>query len=385
MATVYLRPGGSHYYAKFFDADGKRVSRNTGQTKKREAEREAARMEAEERDRQAKAAALPKAFAAIIEAAAREANTGDLTLARAEELLRRLRSLANPSFRDYTVKDWFKAWCNDQRRRVGSSTAASYDDAHRRLCKAMGVAKNKPLTELAVEDVRKAHAAVHKNVKASTANMDLRAFRRAIEAAVVEGLCSVNVAKHVKPLPEDDSTERAPFTPQEVRAIIDAADSDELKGLVTIAAHTGIRLADAVKLSRDNVQGSDLVLLPDKTRRQKKVVRVPMTPPVFGWIGKKKGKFFPGLSAKSKATLSMTFTRLMKKAGVPKTVTLPGGIVASRSFHSLRHSFASWLAEADIHADVRQKLTGHSSSGVHAKYSHHDSALARAVETLPEL
>ena len=34
MATVYLRDG--MYYAKFFDEDGKRTSRNTGVTKKSE-------------------------------------------------------------------------------------------------------------------------------------------------------------------------------------------------------------------------------------------------------------------------------------------------------------------------------------------------------------
>jgi integrase len=75
----------------------------------------------------------------------------------------------------------------------------------------------------------------------------------------------------------------------------------------------------------------------------------------------------------------------MARAGVPADVTLPGNLPGRRSFHSLRHSFTSWLAEADIHADIRQKLTGHSSAGVHARYVHHDDALARAIQTLPDL
>jgi len=108
-----------------------------------------------------------------------------------------------------------------------------------------------------------------------------------------------------------------------------------------------------------------------------------LTPPILGWIGKREGAFFPALAAKTKATNSSNFTRLMKKAGVPREITLPGDVKASRSFHSLRHSFTSWLAEADIHADVRQKLTGHSSAGVHSKYTHLDEALARAVGMLP--
>jgi integrase len=87
----------------------------------------------------------------------------------------------------------------------------------------------------------------------------------------------------------------------------------------------------------------------------------------------------------SPGTLSTTFKRIMASAGVPQEIDLPGGIKARRSFHSLRHSFASWLAEADVHADVRQKLTGHSSSRIHARYSHHDEALDRAVGMLPDL
>jgi integrase len=75
----------------------------------------------------------------------------------------------------------------------------------------------------------------------------------------------------------------------------------------------------------------------------------------------------------------------MKLAGVPTQVKLAGGITGSRSFHSLRHTFATWLADADVQADVRQKLTGHSSSSIHARYSHHDEALDRAIEKLPSL
>jgi hypothetical protein len=43
------------------------------------------------------------------------------------------------------------------------------------------------------------------------------------------------------------------------------------------------------------------------------------------------------------------------------------------------------LAEADVHADIRQKLTGHATSKIHQRYTHHDEALDRAVGTLPAL
>jgi hypothetical protein len=72
MATVYKRAETGTWYAKYFDADGKRVSKNTGSSSKREAERIAAGFETDERDERKKANQLPKAFAAILETVTRE-------------------------------------------------------------------------------------------------------------------------------------------------------------------------------------------------------------------------------------------------------------------------------------------------------------------------
>jgi integrase len=97
------------------------------------------------------------------------------------------------------------------------------------------------------------------------------------------------------------------------------------------------------------------------------------------------GAFFPSLANTKTGTLSTIFTRIMRTAGIPRDIVEAGDVVKRRSFHSLRHSFASWLAEADVHADIRQKLTGHKSAGIHQRYTHHDEALDRAVGQLPTL
>jgi len=383
MATVYQRNG--IYYAKFFDEHGKRTSRNTGVTKKREAQRIAAGMEADALSLRRSGQDLQRAYAVILEAAAREAQLGDLTLARAEEHLIKLRALANPSFRDITLKEAFSEWVEDQRPHVADSTILSYQDAQRRMLEAFGKKKaNSSLNELTSEDVRNALNKVSQKVKASTANMDLGALRRVLESACGEGLLSTNVAKVVRPLPTTDSVERAPFTVEDVRKLIDTASSEELKGLILIAAHTGLRMGDVVSLSSKNIDGDSIVIRPKKTAKKKTTIRIPMTPPVMSWVCGRTGDFFPELSRKTKATLSTNFSNLMKRAGVDRKVTLPGGVIASRSFHSLRHSFTSWLADADVHSDIRRKLTGHKSASVHDLYTHHDESLARAIEQLPD-
>ena len=384
MATVYQRSG--IYYAKFFDAHGKRVSKNTGASRKRDAQKIAAGMEAEALEERRKAKDRPRAYAVILETAVRETNAGELTLARSEELLRRLRAVANPDFREVSLDEWFASWIDAQRPHIGDSTAASYEDAQRRLNAAWGESKaNGPLTELTNIDVRQAITQVAKKVRAVTANMDLAVLRRVLEAATVERLVTANVAKSIRSLPTTDSTERAPFTAAEVRRLIDSAPTDEWRGLVLLAAHTGLRLSDVLALHRNNIEGTDIIIRPKKTARSKRTVRVPMTPPVAAWVGERKGSFFPVMSKKTTQTHSMTFVSLLKKAGVPRDVILPGGIQGRRSFHSLRHSFTSWLAEADVHSDIRRKLTGHRSAGVHDRYTHHDESLARAVAELPDI
>jgi integrase len=41
-------------------------------------------------------------------------------------------------------------------------------------------------------------------------------------------------------------------------------------------------------------------------------------------------------------------------------------------FHSLRHTFVSELANADVPADVRRQISGHSDEKIHERYTHLD-------------
>ena len=56
------------------------------------------------------------------------------------------------------------------------------------------------------------------------------------------------------------------------------------------------------------------------------------------------------------------------------------------SFHSLRHTYVSQLANAGIAPDVRQLLSGHTDDKSHAVYTHTKlDTLRKAIETLPRI
>lgn len=382
MATLYKRKESPNWYCKFSDADGKRVSANTGCTQKREALKQAKRLEADALTTRAQTRDLQSKYALILEAAARDAQAGDLTLARAETLLHRLRAYANPSFRELRLDEWMDEWLDECSSKKGSaSTQKGRREAWGRFKRALGANAQMKLSEIQPKNIRRALDTVATKVRSSTANLDLGHIKRALQQAADDGLINESPARRIKALKTTDKTLRIHFEPEEVRRLIDNAP-DEMAGCVTIAAHTGLRFGDVVELKSSNIVGTDLHV---KTAKTGAVVRIPMSPPIIAWTSARKGALFPELSAMSKSARAMRFGALMKKAGVPAEVELPTGETAKRSFHSLRHSFITWLAEADVHSDVRQALSAHSSASIHANYTHHDESLKKAVGTLPEL
>lgn len=385
MATVYRH--GKQWIAQWYRADGSRVSRGTRLPKRREAERLAAEMESKDRK---ETSDTGREFEAILHRASADAKAGKLSLKRAEEYLTEMRRVADPKYSEVSLEKFLEGWSRGKQSRVKASTAGIYDDMIRHFGGALGEQiMTAPLASLSRPQIEKAMQTLRAGGhRGSTVNLSLQILRSALKKAVLDQLIHSNPAEGIPPLPEDDSVERAPFSPDDVRALLDhPKTSDEWRGMVLFGVYTGLRLSDVAQLGDEHVEGSDLVIRPRKTDRSKKTLRIPLAPPLAAWLADREaeGKFFPDLATKSSAALSGQFASIMKRAGVAARVTLPGGIEASRSFHSLRHSFASWLAEADIHADVRKKLTGHSSEGIHAIYTHHDAALKRAVETLPDI
>ena len=86
----------------------------------------------------------------------------------------------------------------------------------------------------------------------------------------------------------------------------------------------------------------------------------------------------------------------MREAGVdrgkPSRVSVEGDkptagrVTYERGFHSLRHTFTSWLRNAGVSEEDRMALTGHSTRESHAIYSHHDEeSLRNAIGKLSPL
>jgi integrase len=106
---------------------------------------------------------------------------------------------------------------------------------------------------------------------------------------------------------------------------------------------------------------------------------------------------FPELFKNSRSSLSKAFIRIMKDAGIKAGLgrarpdakgqsASKGRSFSLRSFHSLRHSFNSALANAGVPSALRRKLTGHTSEEMNALYTRHElQTIRQEVAAIPRL
>jgi len=140
-----------------------------------------------------------------------------------------------------------------------------------------------------------------------------------------------------------------------------------------------------------NINGKDVEVLPDHLlvikSKNKKPRTIPMTARVRSELlqviqGRTEGPVFS--SARTGVNLveiKKGFKRACELAGIPHGQSTPGGI----TFHDLRHTFATRLAERGVGETARMALLGQSSTKMVRRYSHATpEALREAVQRLEE-
>jgi integrase len=178
--------------------------------------------------------------------------------------------------------------------------------------------------------------------------------------------------------------------------LVDIADG-EWKTLILLAYYTGARLSDCCRMEWQSVDLAAAVLTYTQGKTGNPVV-MPLHPELDAELNRLASlddpqKFImPGMADKGpggRHGLSESFKNIMRKAGVDsQPVEREVGVrtLSRRSFHALRHSFTSALANAGVAPELRMKLTGHTTEAVHRGYTHHEmETLRAAIAKLPAL
>jgi integrase len=292
-----------------------------------------------------------------------------------------------------SVELYFKKWLEGIAVRNSPATLERYRNAVKWFLESLQGKAQKPIFAVIPQDVENfLNARLKSGLANKTAIVDLKIIKSAFHQAVKYGTIPLNPVSAVR-LPKEDSLEREVFTHDEVQKIIKAAPSLDWQTLIILGYFTGARLSDCVQMTWENIFAKEGLII---YRQQKtgKVVKVPMHYHVIEHLNHKatfgtNGYLCPKLAAKGsggKHGLSEGFNRIVIKAGLdPMTVKGKGKRKFSRrTFHSLRHTFNSTMANAGVSDELRMTLTGHKSKDMNKRYTHLQIAtLQKAVNAVP--
>jgi integrase len=375
MASVHRRPKSAFWHAAFRGPDGRLILRSTKQQDRHSA----------------------LAMAMEFERAAKLARRGELVETQAREVLGDIMKRANirETLQTVTIKAHLTQWLASKTARKAEATAVRYNGVTTAFLAFMGERANKPLTSLTSGDVERFLDMRLKNgVSPRTAVCDVKTIRAALNQARRQGIIPTNPAEALE-LPDVVGMERGTLTPAEVKMLVDNAEG-EWKTLIMVGYFTGARLIDCCRMQWEDVDLSaeSLTYVQGKTGGK---ITIPLHPDLLAYLEQLAGTDQPAqfiaphmanLKSGGRHGLSEGFKRIMVKAGLDVQRVQGKGkrMMCRRTFHALRHSFTSGLANQQVSPEVRMKLTGHKSDTIHAGYTHHElKTLAKAMKKLPGL
>ncbi len=174
-----------------------------------------------------------------------------------------------------------------------------------------------------------------------------------------------------KEIPKPRVPERLPifFSEAEFQVLLAQIDSRDMKDLVLFAVNTGLRQMELLTLEWNQVNLERKSIVLDNRghiTKSKKIRSVPLNDRASAVLQGRRDRTFgslvftmegePGRQHK----VSQGFKKYVRRTKLnPKL-----------NFHSLRHTFASWLVQRGVSIYQVSKLLGHSSVNVTAIYSH---------------
>jgi integrase len=374
MASLTRKHDCKNWIANITMPDGTRTSRSTGTDDKKQAQ----------------------TIADTLEEATRRAKKGQFVEKDARAALNEILRRANEDVMNGdTVEDFLREWLQSK---DNAGTNERYTVVVDSFLNFLG-SKSKLLLSKVTHKDAQGFIKVRKGLK--LASKTLR-----VEAKILSGAFNHGKRLHfidenpfekalaIAPIKVVSST-RMDFTPEQVSAILESAQGD-WKTVILFGYFTGARLEDCASMKWSNVHFNKGVIDYIESKRGKRVV-IPMSSQLEEHLqtvastDSTDPHITPSLARKEsggKSGLSEKFKKIMMAAGVdPQTVQGQGKRKFSKlSFHSLRHTTNTLLANNGIDQETRMVLIGQTTKAVNSDYTHLDlKKLRGAVAMLPQL
>ena len=245
-----------------------------------------------------------------------------------------------------------------------------------------------PMRDIKLSHVKKIRANLAKEGRTPrTQQYVFRTFAMVWDAARDEGLVkgpSPTKSRSFR-LPKVDNERQRYLTTEEENLLLEKVKSrgETAYRMTILSIDTGMRFKEIARLTWGcvDLDGASIKVLDSKGRDR----YVPMTVRVKTLLeamdfGKGKDLVFPARGGKVQSHVSSSFTRGLADAKLNENID---DSKLRASFHTLRHTYASRMVQAGVDLYRVQRLLGHSTPVMTARYSKlADADLKEAVETM---
>ena len=338
MASIRKKPNSKYWYACYDQKDGQRTQVSTKSTDRKVALR----------------------VALQYEDAVREARLGVLVESSARKNIDKIYELAvGTPIRFYSIEGWLNWWLENKVKSKSSGTAARYKSSVKSFLGSIGTRATLEIRHLSPSDVEiYVNKLIASGKSNRTVNVDVKTINSAFNLAKKNGYIDVNPFNSFDSLP--------------------AGESIDMYIKIPLMRFQEIK----------------------KQQKHRREIVMPLHPKLVYYLsnlkpGKSSDYIFPKLQpigTGGNSGLSQSFRRILVNAEIvaelyqKKKEGTVGRTVSPYSFHSLRHSFKTELANKGVAADVRDVLSGHAKPSVAEGYVHRDtSVLMDAIKLLPDL
>jgi integrase len=233
---------------------------------------------------------------------------------------------------------------------------------------------NKPLSKISSFDLERMKMELLKQGLApATVKHNLVLVRQLFNRAIDWGMWSgENPVRKVK-LPKLNNRRERFLTPEQAQLLYDELGcvSQQLRDMALLSLQTGMRAGEIFNLKWIHIDfGNDIILVADPKKGVSR--KAFMTPAVKEMLqnrgaGGAEELVFVARGEKQIGAISKAFARTVERLGFNEGISDPRQRV---SFHTLRHTFASWLAIQGTPILAIKELLGHSSLAMTERYSH---------------
>ena len=382
MATLRKIPKSPYWQAIIYLPDGRKTTRSTGTTNKREALQ----------------------IALKFEEAANMGQKGTLVERRARKTIADIFSIANKTtLETSSIRAYLESWLKRKQIENTEATADRYSAIVSHFLAYIGPKAEQDIAHLTSREISAARDHLAQKLTPSSANLMVKTLRTALNQAHRDGFVDINEASRVNLLKRLKKGNRRPFTMAEIKKLLEVANF-EWQGVILCGLYTGLRISDIALLTWENLDLDNKVLTLESQKTERRM-DIPIAARLKQYFDElpagddPTAPLFPEVYArrianKTSGPTSAQFRKIMVEAGLAqaRSHNATGKGRSSKretselSFHCLRHTATSMLKNAGVSDAVARDIIGHDSEAISRQYTHIDLAAKRkAIEALPDI